>query len=360
MLRPFKSLNQWGFTLVIVLLAGAVSLWRFWLGPVHVAEEFPWGFSAALNIFCGLALATGGFAIAATLLVLRVEHYRPLLRASMFIAYFGYAVALAAAFFQYRWHWEMLWSLWSPKAIPAGAGIAFLLYSVVLIAEFLPDASRIQKRPLIVAGVRYTGMLLTCIAAMLAGLQQVSFVRLLYVAPGSFSSIWVTAMLPVQLYLTAVCGALAVLVVVCWQVAIRREKAVSEDMFDSIGRALLILLLFSIGVRVLDVTDSGQWHNLLHSHFHDYLFGLELVLLIAPAIFLLARSRDEHRMVYDSSLMIIAGFLVNRLNIAITSREAIVGKNLVPDFSEAVVALAIIAAAVGIVSWITKRVPLFA
>jgi hypothetical protein len=362
MRKRFKGPQMWGVILILVMVVGVIGVIVRWFAPFEerTAEQFPWGISAALNMFCGLSVAAGAFSVAATLWASRIETYKPILRASLLIGYAGFLTAFVSACLQHKFRWHILSALWSPRSIPAGALVAFAIYTVALAAEFLPISIFTKRYRRAHEWIRYTGMLVTCVAAVLAARQQVSFVELLRVAPASFSPMWVTPMLPVHLYFSALCVSVALIIFAYWRVTMATGKAIARECFDGLSKAFLVLLLVTLGARVLDITDTGQWRNLLHNHLYDYLFGLEVVLYLAPVLFLLNRHRSDYVLVYDCSVLVIAGFLVNRLNTLITSREVIVGYAFVARASDMAVAVAIIAAAIAMFSWLSKRLPVFA
>lgn len=354
MLSKAKGLSFWRIFLVAVILAGAtayvIDCFRGY--PLHLYDEFPWDISATLNIFCGLSLAAGGMTIAAVLAVLRLSEYRLLRRSSLLIAYFGFLSALGTSVLRYRLGWSNIWSLWSPHSIPAGAGVALLLYSVVVIDnEFSGPKHAFVSHP----AFRYILMLLTCAAAFIGGLQEAAFLNLMAVAPGRFSPIWVTSMLPVNMFLSGVSGCLALTIIALWSFGRSNLGRLPAEPLHAAAAALKVVLLVTIGIRMLELTDLHQWHNVANNHLYGYLLGLELTLFLAPALFLLNARKGEYRLIYDCSLMVIAGFLANRLNTAITSREVVIGVTFHPRVSDIVFAMAVIALATAAFAFTMRR-----
>lgn len=346
MLAKMKGLSFWRVFLVVVLLASTATyiVDRIRGYPFHLYEEFPWDISATLNIFCGLSLAAAGMTIAAVLTVLELSEHRLLRTTSLVIAYLGFVSALVATILRYRLDWRAVWSLWSPHSIPVGAGIALVLYSVVLLDDvFSVPRNRSGTDFLRLPPVRYIAMLLTCIAAFVAGLQESAFLSVMAVAPERFSPIWVTSMLPVNAFLSGVSACLALMVFSFWRFG-RSTSKVTEPLTTA-ATALRVVLIVTIGVRILELTDMQQWPNLANNHLYGYLFGLELILFLTPALFLLNARKGEYRLISECSLMVIAGFITNRLNTAITSREIVTGTSFVPRFSDMIFALAVIALA---------------
>ncbi len=344
MLDKVKGLNFWRVFLLIIVLAGAVAyvIDRIRGYPLQVYEQFPWDISATLNIFCGLSLAAGGMTIAAVLAVLELSEYRLLQRSSLLIAYVSFLSALGTSILRYRLDWRNVWSLWSPHSLPAGAGVALLLYSWVVWTNVFPPSSSNWGRYLGLPSVRYVAMLLTSMAAFLAGLQESAFLNVMAVAPNQFSPIWVTSMLPVDMFLSGVSASLAFMIIAFWAFGRSRLDRLLAGPLHATAAALRVVLIVTIGIRMLELTDGRQWHNLSNNHLYGYLFGLELILFLTPALFLLNAREREYKLLYECSVMVIAGFLTNRMNTAITSREVVLGTTFRPSLSDMIFAIAVI------------------
>jgi hypothetical protein len=344
MLNKMKGLSFWRVFLVAVVLAGATAyvVDRLRGYPLHLYEEFPWDISATLNIFCGLSLAAGGMTVAAVLAVLELSEYQLLRKSSLLIAYLGFLSALLVTILRYRLDWRNIWSLWSPHSIPAGAGVALLLYSVIVFdSVFTPRRGTLRSHP----AIRYFAMLLTCLAAFLAGLQESAFLNVMAVAPGRFSPIWVTSMLSVNMFLSGVSACLALTLIALWSLARSQPERLPARPLHAAAAALRVVLIVTIGIRMLELTDLRQWHNLANNDLYGYLLGLELVFFLTPALFLLSAREREYKLLYECSVMVIAGFLTNRLNTAITSREIVIGMSFRPRLSDMTLAVAVISLA---------------
>jgi len=98
-MKPTLKFQRWNFWVwcFAVLMTGGIyaSYVRLVHGVDHaVSNVFPWGLITGLNVLCGIAIATGGFTIAASIYVLNLEGYRPIVRASLVISFIGYVVAV--------------------------------------------------------------------------------------------------------------------------------------------------------------------------------------------------------------------------------------------------------------------------
>ncbi len=351
-----KGLGFWQISFLLIVASGVIAeiVNRTRGFPPQANSEFPLDMTACV-IFCGLSLTAGGFVTAAVLAILELPQYHLLRRGGLLLGYIGFIGALLGTVVHYRFEWPMLWSLWSPHSIPFGAGMALILYSAIVLDDAYARKTPPRLEFLQAGWFRYLMMLLTSIAAFVAALQQTAFLNIMIVAPQRFSPMWVSSMLPVNMFLSNVCGTLAILIFTFWRLARASGTPVPPGPYDVSVSGLRVLLILMIGMRMLDVTDLHQWHNLAHNHLHDYLFGLELVLFIAPALFLLNMKKGERGLAYDCTIMVIAGFMANRLNTAITSREIVSGVSFVPAAADVVFAAAVLTLSIGAFTWIMKR-----
>ena len=91
-----------------------------------------------------------------------------------------------------------------------------------------------------------------------------------------------------------------------------------------------------------------------------YLFLMELALMVLPVMLLLrGRVRGNPKALYWCSLMVIFGFITNRLNISVTGMEAASGVSYIPKWTEISVTMFIVALGFGIFYLAAKHLPVF-
>ncbi len=93
-----------------------------------------------------------------------------------------------------------------------------------------------------------------------------------------------------------------------------------------------------------------------------YLFWLEMSLsLILPLLLLSAKEDPVRRAggLYLAAVMVVLGFITNRLNVSITGLESAAGMHYVPKWTEIAVTGAIIAAGFALFGLAVKYLPIF-
>ena len=134
-------------TAITILCIWAAALWtlirRFseGLGAVAGVNDLaPWGLWIGADVFAGVALAAGGFVIAATVHIFRIERFKPILRPTVLTAFLGYVLVAVALFIDIGR--PLSW--WHPLVMWQGHSIMFevtwcvVLYSTVLAIEISP------------------------------------------------------------------------------------------------------------------------------------------------------------------------------------------------------------------------------
>ena len=106
---------------------------------------------------------------------------------------------------------------------------------------------------------------------------------------------------------------------------------------------------------------SGKLQLLLVLSPVTYLFYLEILLgTIVPAFFLSSKKfREDKKYLYFSSIFIISGFLLNRINVSITSLAAMSKLSYFPSNTEISVTLMLVVIGMWAFKLIIENFPVF-
>jgi Ni/Fe-hydrogenase subunit HybB-like protein len=127
-----------------------------------------------------------------------------------------------------------------------------------------------------------------------------------------------------------------------------------------LARVLAVLLMTLLFARFLDLEQRGVLGLLRVNRTETWLFGLEIALLAVPTVLLFRRSvRWNPAKLYGCAVMVLFGFIANRLNVSITGMEAGSGTHYVPRWTEVAVTLAIIAVGFAIFRVVAQYFPVF-
>jgi len=99
------------WALVGVLASVSVVRFAFGLGAVtNLSDAAPWGLWVALDVMSGVALAAGGFVVAAAVYVFHLDRYRPFVRPAILTALMGYAAVAVGLIYDLG----LPWHIWHP------------------------------------------------------------------------------------------------------------------------------------------------------------------------------------------------------------------------------------------------------
>ena len=123
---------------------------------------------------------------------------------------------------------------------------------------------------------------------------------------------------------------------------------------------MVVLSVFAI-LRFEDLFHRGMLRRTVQPGYEMYLFWLEVSLsLIVPLAFLLQKKvRNSAGGLYLAAVMVVLGFITNRLNVSITGLESTAGMHYVPKWTEIAVTGAIIAAGFAFFGLAVKYLPIF-
>jgi Ni/Fe-hydrogenase subunit HybB-like protein len=121
-----------------------------------------------------------------------------------------------------------------------------------------------------------------------------------------------------------------------------------------------VVMSVYLWIRFLDLKHRGAFHLLDQNRTETWLFGLEIALLAIPTILLFRqRTRLNPHALYVCAVMVVFGFIANRMNVGITGMEASSGTHYVPKWSEVAITLSIVAVGFAVFRVVAQYFPIF-
>lgn len=361
------KLTFWRVLFVILMLLGAyATIVRFTQGlgaSTNLSDEFPWGMWIGFDVLCGVMLAAGGFTLMATVHIFNVRDYKPVARPALLTAFLGYILVVAALMFDLGKPWN-IWHplvMWQPRSVMFEVGWCVMLYTTVLTLEFLPivfERFRFEK-PLRI--LRHISAPLFILGVILSTLHQSSLGSLYLIVPQKLHPLWYTGLLPVLFFLSAIAVGLAMTIFESTMSARHFNHALDRRVILGLGRILLVILGLYAVVRLQNMIATGAITRAFEPTHEASMFWVELAMaVIVPiALLLVPKVRENPMALYVVSILVVLGFVLNRLNIAITGMEGSAGMRYVPAWTEVAITASIVAFGVFVFTLAVKYLPIF-
>lgn len=359
-------LTFWRAVFLILMAGGLWATWvRFYHGlgaATNLSDNFPWGLWIGFDVLCGVGLAAGGFTLAATVHIFNIEKYKPIARPAILTAFLGYVLVIVALLFDLGLPWR-IWHplvLWNPRSVMFEVAWCVMLYTTVLALEFAPAVLEKfgWKKPLrLIHGLLVP---LVIVGVILSTLHQSSLGSLYLIVPNKLYPLWYSPLLPVFFFISAICVGLAMTIFESWHSSRAFRRPLEKELLAGLARILSVLLLFYLVLRFMDLARRGVLALTLEPRTESWFFFLEIGLMLVPMLLLFrARTRRNPLALYVAAVLVIFGFVTNRLNVSVTGMQASAGVAYVPKWTEVMVTLAIIAAGFAIFAFIARRFPVF-
>ena len=352
------KITLWRVLVGLIFAAGIYASYLRFLKGFEVATNLsnaqPWGIWVGLATLCGVGLSAGGFTIAAAVYLLGMERYRPVLRAAVMIAFLGYVSVVAG----YAWELGLPWNFWHPLVMWNRASVLFevvwciTLYTTVLALEFSP--ALVEKLPWKPVRELYLHwhhrilIALVLVGVLLSSLHQSYLGGLFIIFKGKMYPLWYSNYLTTMFYMSAIPAGISMVIMALYlsvrSLNVRIDMRILEDFSRIVTPMLVIFTLF----RFADLSKQHALGYLFKPVIETAYFWGEMLLLVAVplVLFNLPQIRRKPIGLYWASAVTIAGFMVHRMNVSITSLERATHAGYVPKWPELAVTLMLVTAAV--------------
>ena len=360
------KITVWRAILAVVLLSGLYATYLRVVyglgGATNLSDKFPWGLWIGFDVLCGVGLAAGGFTLVAIVHIFNIERYKPILRPAILTAFLGYSLVVVALLYDLG-RPDRLWHplvMWNPHSVMFEVAWCVTLYSTVLFLEFIPVV--FEKfgwhKPL--AWVHSISVPLMIAGVLLSTLHQSSLGTLYLIVPEKLYPLWYSPILPLLFYISAIAVGLSMTIFESWHSSRAFGRALELSLLASMARVLAVLMSVYLWIRFLDMAHRDVFGLLLRNRTETWLFALEIALMVVPTVLLYQRKvRMSPGALYACAVMVVFGFIANRLNVAVTGMEAGSGAHYIPKWTEVAVTLSIVGAGFAIFRVIAEYFPIF-
>jgi Ni/Fe-hydrogenase subunit HybB-like protein len=363
---PKFRFTLWKLVLLFFMAVGAYSTWirfRYGLGAsTNLSDQFPWGLWVGFDVLCGVMLAAGGFTLTAAVHIFNIKRLHAIVRPTVLTAFLGYVLVSVALMFDlgrpYRiWHPLIMRN---PHSVMFEVAYCVMLYTTVLSLEFAPIVLEHfnLKKPLAI--LSKISVPVVIFGVILSTLHQSSLGTVYLIMPNKLHPFWYSPILPAFFFLSAIAVGLAMTIFESSMSSKYFGRALELNILRELGRVLVVVLGVYAILRFEDLYHRGVLKLMFVPGYEQRLFLLEVFLILGPLVLLCIRKvRNSPQGLYLSAVMVVLGFITNRLNVSITGIESAAGTHYIPKWTELAITGAIIAAGFAIFGFVAKYLPIF-
>jgi Ni/Fe-hydrogenase subunit HybB-like protein len=302
----------------------------------------------------GVALAAGGFVVAAAVYIFGLEKYRPFARPAILTAFLGYAAVAVGLTYDLG----LPWHIWHPVIYPQPRSVLFevaacvVLYLTVLFLEFSPMALEhpLFARPFfqkILAVLKKATIPLVILGIVLSTLHQSSLGSLFLIAPYRVHPLWYSPLIWVLYLCSAIGLGLMMVTAESFFSAWLFGHKLRMDLLSGLGKAASVVLFLYAALRVGDLVVRGVLPAALDGSWQSTLFVFEIaVSAIVPAILLaVPRVRSSKAGLAVCSAMIVLGVMGYRFDTCIVTFARPDTMPYFPSWTEIAVSVGVVSGA---------------
>lgn len=367
-----------GMWIMITLMAfAAISAfvrYTYGIGAIsNLSNAYPWAFWISFDLYCGVALGAGAFTIVATVEVLDLKEFRPLLRPSVLTGLLGYIMVVIALLVDLGqpvriWH---LMVYQNYTSILFEVGICVMLYTTVLLIEFSPVLLEGFKQNKLAHTIHKYSWPFIILGVVLSTLHQSSLGSMLIIEPYKLHPLWWTSLLPLLFFVSAVNVGLGMIILESSLSSSAFGHGLETHLLKKLAKADIYVLLIYLVLKFGDLAWSGELYLLFTSGLMSVLFWGEIIVgaLIPIALFSQRSVRESPKGLLIGSIFVVVGLMFNRFNASwfgikhadpLSYVPAFMGQvTYFPTLPEISVSIGIVSAGVLAFTLAAKYLPLF-
>ncbi len=345
-------------------LGAAVAALRFTLGlgtATALSDTTPWGLWIGFDVMGGVALAAGGFVMAALVHIFQREKYHAAARPAILTAFLGYGAVAVGLLFDlglpwHIWHPIIFWNVRSPLFEVAWCVMLYLTVLSLEVAPVILEKTPFQKAYRILT--RF-GLPIMILGIMLSTLHQSSLGSMLLIMPFRVHPLWYTPILPEVFFVSAICLGLTMVMFESSTTSWIYRRKPEGPMLEGLARMASYALGFYLVLRLGDLAWHGKLGLAFDGTWMANLFLLEMALstVIPMALFAVPRIRRSSNAVWFLALLSVFGFVLNRINASGLSQVWATGIFYFPAWMEIAISLSIVAACALVFLFIQEHFP---
>ncbi len=342
------------WTLVGILVAVTVVRFAWGLGSVtNLSDAAPWGLWIGFDVMSGVALAAGGFVLAATVYIFGLERYRPFVRPAVLTALLGYAAVAVGLLYDLGLPWRIWHPVlhWQHRSVLFEVAMCVMLYLTVLALEFAPtvlEHPRLSGRFFQTAlkALKKATIPLVITGIVLSTLHQSSLGSLFLITPYRLHPLWYSHIIYLLYFVSAVGLGLMMVTLESLLSAWFLGHQAHRRELSGLGLAASVVLWVYLALRLGDLALRGVLDMAVDGSRQGNLFLFEIAVSAAlPATLLLFRRvRGSLGGMALAAALTVSGMVLYRLDTSVLSFARPEGFGYFPSWEEVAVSVGIVSA----------------
>jgi len=355
---------------LFIIVGTAVAIYRMAKGlgaATNMNDMYPWGLWLGFDVLGGVAMAAGGFIIAAAVYLFNWKKYKPIGRPAILTAFLGYLMAIVALFLDighpFRlWHPSVMWQVHSIMWVVA---IHVILYTTALALESSPMffekfgmKNALNSVNKIMIGVVVFGV-------MLSTLHQSSLGAVFLIAPAKMSPLWFNTMLPYLFLVSCIAMGMAMVSLESMLSAKAFKHEIDKEIYFGLARGTLITLVIYLILKLFFLFRDAGISAIVNGSLEANMYLVEMAIGVVFPLLILASKQNRRNLksIFSVNILVIVGVLVNRINVCLFSMQSYTtskGAAYFPTLMEFLLTLGVISLGVFLFKMAAKHLPLFA
>ena len=249
--------------------------------------------------------------------------------------------------------------MWQPHSVMFEVAWCVMLYTTVLVLEFLPivfERLRLQRA---LRFMRRILIIFIIAGVILSTVHQSSLGSLFVMMGHRLHPLWFSPLLPLLFLISSLAVGVAMVIFESILSGVIFGHRLSTRLLGDLARSLPLILSLYVGLRLMDLNARHELGRVFDNSLESWAFLLEMVVgVILPGVLLLySEVRYDRLKLFGCSLMVIVGVVMNRLNVCLLGMLG-TSSGYVPRWIEIVVSAGVIAGGLLVLSVMNQTLPI--
>jgi len=251
--------------------------------------------------------------------------------------------------------------MWNPSSVMFEVAWCVMLYLTVLFLEFASYALEKFHWNKVLKLIRKALIPIYILGIILSTLHQSSLGSLFLILPTKMYPLWYSQYLPYYFYFSAISVGFAMIIFESYMSSRAFGHGLKFSLLSEISKITMVFLSIILFVRIFELVVTDKINYLFIPATETYMYYLEIIVGFIVPIFLLSNKelRTSRKWLYIASVFVIAGFMLNRINVSITSIQRSSGVDYFPSAQEIGISIFIVTVGVWVFKLVSHYFPVF-